>query len=264
MGRDGPAFRAELRDPQGLAVALSRATYIADFGNNRVREVLPDGVIETVAGNGTTGSLPYPPNEQGPPHRLATGEPLNGPVSLSFGTHGVLWIALVNGNELVALQGGLQVQAVSNPPPAAPPSAALPSSGCDPGSIAWSDNSLYLDCTDPYELYELQGDGSWVDLGPLRPHDAFSALAAGPNGEVYGLRQNELVRVSNRTLATFKAFSAPIPHLEYFWPGGVVVVGDDAVDLDQASGSEVGPSSMISVSVAGAVRTLFVRSNGQG
>jgi serine/threonine-protein kinase len=53
-GDGGPAVRARLRQPEGLAVAPDGTLYIADFGNNRVREVLPDGTIETVAGAGGT------------------------------------------------------------------------------------------------------------------------------------------------------------------------------------------------------------------
>jgi sugar lactone lactonase YvrE len=51
-GDGGPATNAELNDPQGVAVDASGNLFIADFYNNRIREVGTDGIITTVAGNG--------------------------------------------------------------------------------------------------------------------------------------------------------------------------------------------------------------------
>ncbi len=53
-GDDGPADKAELNTPSGLAVGPDGGVYIADAGNQRVRRVGPDGVIRTVAGKGKT------------------------------------------------------------------------------------------------------------------------------------------------------------------------------------------------------------------
>ena len=54
-GDNGPATSAELSDPQGVAVDAAGNLYIADIGNNRIRKVA-NGVITTVAGNGTRAS----------------------------------------------------------------------------------------------------------------------------------------------------------------------------------------------------------------
>ena len=51
-GDGGPANRAQLRAPYGLALDARGNLYIADFGNARVRVVSPDGLIRTVAGGG--------------------------------------------------------------------------------------------------------------------------------------------------------------------------------------------------------------------
>lgn len=51
-GDGGPAADAELDEPSGVAVDAGGDMYIADFGNNRVRKVTPDGIISTVAGDG--------------------------------------------------------------------------------------------------------------------------------------------------------------------------------------------------------------------
>ncbi|HXW16835.1 MAG TPA: choice-of-anchor D domain-containing protein [Candidatus Acidoferrales bacterium] len=55
-GDGGPAIDAELYVPSGVAVDGADNLYIADFGNNRIREVNPStGIITTVAGNGAKG-----------------------------------------------------------------------------------------------------------------------------------------------------------------------------------------------------------------
>jgi sugar lactone lactonase YvrE len=51
-GDGGPAALAELNFPTGLATDTSGDVFIADTGNNRVREVVPSGQIQTFAGIG--------------------------------------------------------------------------------------------------------------------------------------------------------------------------------------------------------------------
>ena len=52
LGDGGFATGASLDEPEGLAVDAAGNLFIADAFNNRVRQVSPDGVIQTVAGNG--------------------------------------------------------------------------------------------------------------------------------------------------------------------------------------------------------------------
>jgi len=51
-GDNGPGDRASLNAPYGVAVDASGNLYIADFGNNRIRRVAPDGTIRTIVGGG--------------------------------------------------------------------------------------------------------------------------------------------------------------------------------------------------------------------
>jgi sugar lactone lactonase YvrE len=48
-GDGGPAVRAQLDRPHGLAVAADGTVYFGDTFNNRIRKVAPDGTISTVA-----------------------------------------------------------------------------------------------------------------------------------------------------------------------------------------------------------------------
>jgi sugar lactone lactonase YvrE len=51
-GDGGTATQALLDHPRGVAVGADGSLYIADTNNNRIRKVLPNGVITTIAGNG--------------------------------------------------------------------------------------------------------------------------------------------------------------------------------------------------------------------
>ena len=52
-GDGGAATNAELNDPYGVAVDATGNLFIADTGNNVIRKVGTNGIITTVAGNGT-------------------------------------------------------------------------------------------------------------------------------------------------------------------------------------------------------------------
>ena len=54
-GDGGPAVSAQLTSPSGVAVDSVGNIFIADTNNARIRKVSPNGIITTVAGNGTQG-----------------------------------------------------------------------------------------------------------------------------------------------------------------------------------------------------------------
>jgi uncharacterized protein (TIGR03437 family) len=84
-GDKGPATSAVFNLIDGLAFDAAGNLYIADTGNNCIRKVDTNGIVTTVAGTGTAGSL----GDGG----LATAARLNGPVDMLVDASGNLYIA---------------------------------------------------------------------------------------------------------------------------------------------------------------------------
>jgi sugar lactone lactonase YvrE len=74
-GDGGPATAAALDEPFGAVATADGGLLIADTGNNRVRQVAPDGTITTVAGDGVQGFSgdggPATASELNAPHAVA-------------------------------------------------------------------------------------------------------------------------------------------------------------------------------------------------
>ena len=97
-GDGGPASSALLNGPTGLAVDDRGDLYIADSGNNRIREVTPDGIISTVAGTGVAGFL-----GDGGPASLAS---LDQPTGLAVDDQGDLLVADTANNRVREIASG--------------------------------------------------------------------------------------------------------------------------------------------------------------
>jgi DNA-binding beta-propeller fold protein YncE len=52
---DGPLASARFVGPRALAADGSGAIYVSDDGAHRIRRITPDGVVVTIAGDGTAG-----------------------------------------------------------------------------------------------------------------------------------------------------------------------------------------------------------------
>lgn len=82
-GDGGPALDARLRNPRALSAGADGSLYILD--DLRVRRVGPNGLIRTVAGNGSVGTAPEV--------AIATNVPLDYPKSVHAAADGSLYIA---------------------------------------------------------------------------------------------------------------------------------------------------------------------------
>ena len=101
-GDQGPATQAQLNAPIGLALDPGGNLYIADSGNNRVRKVSKNGVITSIAGNGSPGYS----GDGG----QATTAALYQPEGVAVDSSGLLYIADTQNNRVraVALSGTIQ------------------------------------------------------------------------------------------------------------------------------------------------------------
>jgi len=84
-GDGGPATSASLYYPDGVAFGPDGCIYFSDMNNQRIRRVGADGIITTVAGNGTPGFS----GDGGP----ATSASLYVPRGIAFGPDGSIYIA---------------------------------------------------------------------------------------------------------------------------------------------------------------------------
>ena len=84
-GDGGLATQAKLNFPVDITVGISGDLYIADEYNHRIRKIDGNGVITTVAGNGTAGF--------GGDSGLAIDAQLNHPTDIALGDSGTLYIA---------------------------------------------------------------------------------------------------------------------------------------------------------------------------
>jgi RHS repeat-associated protein len=96
-GDNGPAALGQLNRPTGVAVAPDGTIYIADTGNNRIRQIGPDGIISTAVGTGNYGT--------GGDGATAAQATLNVPVSVATDPSGSL-IVLDQFNQRVRKIGG--------------------------------------------------------------------------------------------------------------------------------------------------------------
>lgn len=83
-GDGGNAVEAELSGPRGLTIGPDDSVYVVDQGNNRIRRVTPDGLIQTVIGGGTAAMVDG---------LLSTNVALNEPDGIAMAPDGTLFVA---------------------------------------------------------------------------------------------------------------------------------------------------------------------------
>ncbi|MFJ1792168.1 NHL domain-containing protein [Kitasatospora griseola] len=92
VGNNGPADKAQLNQPRGVAVDSAGNIYIADAGHHRLRKITADGRISTIAGTGTGGFA----GNNGP----AVSAQLNYPLAVAVDGTGVLYVSDYSGHRV--------------------------------------------------------------------------------------------------------------------------------------------------------------------
>lgn len=92
-GDGGPATQAQINNPAGLAVGPDGSLYIAEDGNHVIRRVGPDGIITTVAGDGTRCPSLNPCGDGGPANQAK----LFSPEGVAIAPDGTLYLTQYDG-----------------------------------------------------------------------------------------------------------------------------------------------------------------------
>lgn len=134
-GDGGPAGKAELWNPWGLAIDSHQNVYIADQFDNRIRKVtISTMIIDTVVGSGVQGDS----GDGGPPKKAALDEP-NDVFVNNFGY--IVVSDTGNGRVRIASKGALNIAAggSNGGDGGAPLSATL----ANPNAVAWDSSGNY-------------------------------------------------------------------------------------------------------------------------
>ncbi len=211
-GDGGPATAALLHAPEDIAFGPDGSLYIADSTNERIRRVYPNGIIQTVAGSGPTGTQPGPGNfsgDGGP----ATQAVFNQPLGVDVAPDGTLYIVDLDNQRVrrvspdgtvTTVAGNGVFGAITNEVPAT--STGL--SGPQKVRVG-PDGSLYIAEFNNHTIRRVSTDGiihAFAGPGTGNPGDGNGGpataatlddvedVALGPDGSVYVLDQTHTVR----------------------------------------------------------------------
>jgi DNA-binding beta-propeller fold protein YncE len=165
-GDGGPAVEARLNCPRGVAAAADGSIYIADTENHRIRKVGADGIITTVAGNGTPGysgdTLPGRGGEPMP----ATMASFNRPHGVAVGPDGSVYIADTGNNRIRRLHPAGFITAVGSDVVDHRFGLRAPDAGLNlPVAVAVSpDGSLYIADTGNHRVRKIDAAGAMITV----------------------------------------------------------------------------------------------------
>jgi len=248
-GDGGPALKAELDDPGGMAVSSNGTIYVADRGNNRVRAISPSGTIRTVAGNGRYSVKGL----SGP----ATHVAVPGPGAVALGSKGGLYVADAAGIQVISPSGHLSTVVHAG-------AGALNVNGArtafSPQAIAVGNTGdLYVSDSSPKQLMQLTPKGRVVNAWTI--YVTTAGLAAAPSGSILVADYGHFAvdRIVNDQLTVLTAFklNSLAGLVGTFRPSGVTVTtaGQVYVDTDGVNGG-VGKPAVVAISKKGKVQLL--------
>ncbi len=230
-GDGGPATKAKMGAPYGIAVDGAGNLYIADAGNNRIRKV-SNGIITTVAGSGTKGFS----GDGG----QATKAALNNPYGVSVDSFGNLLISdygnvrirLVSANGIITTLAGFAAGYGGDGGAAINATLSFPTATVSDSSgnvfIADSGNNVIRQMTPSAPSVASNGLVSASAFG------AFPAVAPGSWIEIYGSNLATNVRSWTGSDFTNNGTTAPTS-----LDGNAVTIGGQPAYIDYISGGQI-------------------------
>ncbi len=245
-GDGGPAVKAELDDPGGMAFGPDGALYFADSGNNRVRRVGLNGAITTVVG--APGRWSGPPTDG----ERSLQAHLSSPTDVAFGPDGQLYIADTGDNEVLRLGAGKRLTVVAGDPRlhyAGVYNMGMPAtkaSADGPAGLAFDrSGDLFIFGRNIKALLVVNTHGVIHAVVGERPGTGFyphssGGIVAAPDGEVFGLDGTSLDQITSTAVHQMANFTTSYITRTWkaFLPNGVAVSADGQIyiDTDGSSG----------------------------
>jgi len=259
-GDGGPAIRAELAQPRGIAVATNGAMYIADYYHDAIRRIAPDGTITTVAG------IPGSPGFSGDEGQ-ATKALLSVTAAVTAITDGTFYIADQKNNRIRRVAGGV-ITTVAGTDTAGFSGDGGPATGAsltEPQGVAVNgDGTLYISDTGNHRIRKIDtagiistfaGDGEERFSGEGEPAAGASlnfptGLTVAPDGSVYvaDARNNRVRRIgTDGTITTiagdgeagFGGDGGQGPRASLNEPQAVAVASDGAIYIADTGNDRV-------------------------
>jgi hypothetical protein len=248
-GDGGPAAEAELNDPGELAVGPNGTIYFVDRGNERIRAIAVDGVISTVAGNGTAGNT----GDAGP----ATRAEIN-PSGVAVGPTGTVFVSSGSDIRVVAPDGIIGTRVAGGAPYGADVDVNGALTAFFPESIALDgQGDLVVFSFSPKLLYEVAPDGVVTQVG----QDYATALSTTPDGTVLVAQHGPgIERVSGTTMAQVLDLShIHVPGLDFgLVAEGIAQAPDGTIYVDSEPGDGFSDQTGLYAVTGSTVRPLAV------
>jgi sugar lactone lactonase YvrE len=171
---DGPGTSASFNTPSALALDGSGNLFVADTGNNRVRKVTPEGVVSTVAGEGTAG------HRDGP----AAQAQFDAPIGIAVDGRGNVYVADTYNDRIRLITSAGQVSTVAGSGiPGYVDGNAGDARFDTPCAVAVAvDGSLIVADTGNNLLRRVTPDGKVTTLPVVFPADSTAANLSKPIG----------------------------------------------------------------------------------